>query len=398
MHYFYNKKYLVESIEALERYISNENYMGYDPYDTLLSKIPLNILGKWGSIFAIQFQKRNPINIRKLLGIPKSYNAKGQGLFLKSYSILYNLTKENKYLKKANYFYKWLLTNFSKGYSGYCWGYNFPWVTPKENIEAFLPTSVATATICKGLYEYYKITNNEEIINIILSASKFIQNDLKIYHDKTGICYSYTPNELSVCYNASLLAGEVIGMAYKFSNDSTSKQQCIDLVNFVIKRQKEDGRWNYSFDLEKNIEREQIDFHQGYILESIYNIKNLINYTCEEWENALKKGMEFYFQKQFLPNGQSLWRYPKKYPVDIHNQSQGIITFALLKDYGRGYLNFANQIAVWTIANMQDKQGYFYYRKYPLYTNKIPYMRWGQAWMFNALVSLIKELSKNELR
>jgi len=85
-------------------------------------------------------------------------------------------------------------------------------------------------------------------------------------------------------------------------------------------------------------------------------------------------------------------RYPLKWPVDIHNQSQGIITFSELKFFNTDYLNFANTIAKWTIENMQDKSGYFYFRKYPYFTNKISYMRWGQAWMFLALTELLVNL------
>ena len=37
---------------------------------------------------------------------------------------------------------------------------------------------------------------------------------------------------------------------------------------------------------------------------------------------------------------------------------------------------------------MQDETGYFYYRKYPLITNKTPTLHWGQATMFAALALL----------
>ncbi|MFK7779187.1 MAG: hypothetical protein QM501_13860 [Gimesia sp.] len=61
----------------------------------------------------------------------------------------------------------------------------------------------------------------------------------------------------------------------------------------------------------------------------------------------------------------------------------------------------AEKIAQWAIDNMQDKKrGYFYYQKTRFYTNKIPYIRWSQAWMFYALALLLKEqstdLSKGE--
>jgi len=68
---------------------------------------------------------------------------------------------------------------------------------------------------------------------------------------------------------------------------------------------------------------------------------------------------------------------------------QGIITFAKLKDHDINYLNFVYKIAKWTIENMQSNDGYFYYRRYKYFNNKIPYMRWGQAWMLLALSNLI---------
>jgi hypothetical protein len=43
---------------------------------------------------------------------------------------------------------------------------------------------------------------------------------------------------------------------------------------------------------------------------------------------------------------------------------------------------------------MQDKKGYFYYQKFPFFTNKISYMRWGQAWMLLAISSLLEGIGK----
>jgi hypothetical protein len=48
----------------------------------------------------------------------------------------------------------------------------------------------------------------------------------------------------------------------------------------------------------------------------------------------------------------------------------------------------ATKVAQWTIANMQDPTGYFYYRKYPLIANKTPTLHRGQARMFAALALL----------
>ena len=48
----------------------------------------------------------------------------------------------------------------------------------------------------------------------------------------------------------------------------------------------------------------------------------------------------------------------------------------------------AERVAHWTIANMRDNTGYFYYRKYSFVTNKAPTLHWAQATMFAALALL----------
>ena len=82
-------------------------------------------------------------------------------------------------------------------------------------------------------------------------------------------------------------------------------------------------------------------------------------------KQAIEKGLRYYKNNQFYESGRSLWRIPKKWPVEIHNQSQGIITFSKLSKFDTSYSDFASKIANWTIDNMQSPKGYFYYRKNP---------------------------------
>ena len=85
-----NEKQIGESLKQLRHYVEEQDFMGYDLYDTLLSPLPFHWLGKWGPVLATQFQKRNPVNIRPLLGIPKQKNPKGIGLFIHAYSLMLN--------------------------------------------------------------------------------------------------------------------------------------------------------------------------------------------------------------------------------------------------------------------------------------------------------------------
>ena len=121
-----------------------------------------------------------------------------------------------------------------------------------------------------------------------------------------------------------------------------------------------------------------------------------VNRYCGENEvylNALKLGATYYFSKQFKENGQSIFRVPTEYPVEIHNQAQGIITFTRLSYLSDEYSKFALTIADWTIKNMQSNKGSFYYKKYPLYIIKTPFMRWTNSWMLLALTELKIEVS-----
>jgi hypothetical protein len=50
----------------------------------------------------------------------------------------------------------------------------------------------------------------------------------------------------------------------------------------------------------------------------------------------------------------------------------------------------AEQVADWTIRNLRDERGYFYYQQRRFYTVRKPYMRWSQAWMLYALGRLLE--------
>jgi len=377
-----------ESLDKLIKYIEKENYKGHDPYDALNSWIPFHVFGKWGPIVGTQLLKRSPINIRQLIGIKKDYNSKGMGLILKAYCNLYRLKKNEIYLEKAQMIFEWLINNYIPGYSGIAWGYNFPWANPKEYVCRFMPTVVATANVVDGLFCYWGLTKDERAKRAIISAAEYVKKDIPTIKLDEGVGFGYHQLSREVCYNASLFAAEILLRA-NIVEGVEPNNLIKDAVSLVLSKQKDDGSWYYSYDPVKRTERRQIDFHQGFVLVSLHTIYGHTNFLHNQLYDAISRGLKFYKCKEFEPNGKSRWRYPAIWPVDIHNQSQGIITFSLLKDYHPDYLDFANTVAQWTIKNMQDESGYFYYRGYRLFTNKISYMRWSNAWMLLALSTLL---------
>jgi len=381
--------HIENALKKLSAYIIENDFSGYDPYDTLNSPLGLQRLGKWIPAIAVQVQKRNFVNIRPLLGISRGKNPKAIGLMLKAFSILYQINPNEDYRKLTDLLYQWLVEYRSTGYSGYAWGYNFDWANPEGNIKAFVPSVVATGFVADGLFEYYQTFNQDVAKSAITSACRFITDDLPVTKLPQGLSIAYTEKSSGCCYNASLLGAETLAKGYKLSGQKEWLDIARSAVEFVISRQKEDGRWNYSYDPDTDRERAQVDFHQGFVLVSLDNYLQAVGQSHLKIEEALKKGLVFY-RRQFSDEGRSYWRWPKQWPTDIHYQAQGIITFARLQHFHPAYLSFSRTIAEWTIRNMQDRKGYFYYQKHRYFTNRIPYMRWGQAWMLLALVELLR--------
>lgn len=90
---------IINSFLALKNYCEREQFKGWDPYDGLNSKVfqalPLLKKSALCRLVVIQGFKRCPFNLRKLVLVPKEYNAKGIGLFLSGYCNLYHVVHKH---------------------------------------------------------------------------------------------------------------------------------------------------------------------------------------------------------------------------------------------------------------------------------------------------------------
>jgi hypothetical protein len=82
----------------------------------------------------------------------------------------------------------------------------------------------------------------------------------------------------------------------------------------------------------------------------------------------------------------------RRYPVDSQCAAQATDTLAGLSDEDPSCLELAIKVAQWTIENMQDRDGHFYYRQYPLITAKAPMLHRAQATTYKALARLLSKL------
>lgn len=392
------KSKISSSFLKLKAYCEKENFKGWDPYDGLNSKVfQVLPLKHWdlARLAWIQGFKRSPINFRKLLVVPKEHNAKGVGLFLLGYCRLYQLaesgcedfgTKE-ELLKQIKDITNLLLSLRSKGYSGSAWGYNFDWQARRLFLfEKHTPTVVATCFCVEALLESYKITKNEAVLNETLSAAEFVLNDLSRTPHGNGIIFSYSIKDgNNTVINASLLGAKILSYSYKYTKNEEHAKMAKLAITAACDLQEEDGSWIYGL---LPVQSWKDSFHTGFNLDAIETYQQNTNDTS--FQSYIKKGVDYYLEHFFEANGMPKYYHNKTYPIDIHCPAQVIVTLSKL-DIFKAHEVLLSKVLDWTIDNMQHKKGYFYYQLKKGISSKISYMRWSNAFMFNAMAHFLLE-------
>lgn len=376
------------SFNKLKNYCEFENFKGWDPYDGLNSEVfqalRLNKV-QFFRLAWIQLFKRNPINLRTLFLVPKEHNPKGLGLFLTGYCNLYKLNPKKEYLEQIDFLAKELIKLKTPGFSGACWGYNFDWQSRAFFLRKGTPTVVVTTFVASALMDAYDVTKNSLYLNVALSSADFVIKDLNRTQKKEGFIFSYSPFDETCVYNASLLGSKLLARIYSYTEDNSLIDIARNSVIACANAQRDDGAWIYG---ELSIQNWVDSFHTGYNLECISQYQKYSKDTS--FQMNIDKGLKYYLNNFFLKDGTPKYYDNKIYPIDIHAPAQFIATLYQLNTLKENKV-LIDSVLDWTIKNMQDKKGYFYYQLKEGVSSKIPYMRWAQAWMFYALSFYLKE-------
>lgn len=389
---------LTESFSSLKSYCEKENFAGWDPYDGLNSKLFKALPFKhWdlARLAWIQGFKRSPINFRKLLMVPKQHNAKGIGLFLNGYCNLYTLAEagdtrfgtREEIILRINELSELLLEMQNKEYSGACWGYNFDWQARRLFLfPADTPTVVATSFCVTALLSAYEITKNQVYLDTALSAGNFILNDLNRTEYKSGFLFSYSPlNGNNTVFNASLLGAKVLSQLYSYNKNELYKETATSAIKAGVEAQNEDGSWIYGM---LPVQSWIDSFHTGYNLDAIQTYQDKTGDL--QFNESIEKGFSYYLENFFLSDGTPKYYHNKTYPIDIHCPGQLFVNLSVNRKFEENKA-LADSVFNWVTENMQSPKGYFYYQLKEGMSSKISYMRWSNAFMFNALSYLLVE-------
>lgn len=392
---------LNHSIDKLENWVSSQRYMSYDSHDFQATKLGIlsknlynnNNIFKY-PVFGLLYLVDIFFPASRILFSKKELSSEALPYFVRGYFRLYELSKKTIYLEKALYCLN-LLTHMSiKTDSGIGWGLHFDWPTltfiPKNT-----PCVTITSNVIDGFLKGYQVTKDKTYLEIIKKASDFVRHDLnRKFINEDVLAVSYTPLCNLFAINANSFSARMLYDVSLLFSDDGYLDVAEKILRYVLQQQNEDGSWFYrdKDDRQNNF----IDnLHTCFVLEHLYSI--FMKNHDQKVKTALEKGYNF-FINTFVNNDYSCKHFyvypnPTGVKVDIRSCAESIFCCALLSPLFPPGLDLAKRIAYWTIQNMQDSKGYFHFRIYSVFKNKMPYMRWGEAPMFNALTYLLKKIA-----
>jgi len=385
-----SKKQIFESISRLSDWLEKNDYRGYDTFDGLSARYlrPLTFETKLLRTVLQQGVRRFPLNLRPILGIPKSRSTKGMGFLARGFIRLQQATGDCVWGDKAESALQWLIENKSKGYSGACWGNHFDYQSRSFYLPKGMPTIVWTSLIGHAFLDGYDHFQKDAYLQVAVSACEHILRDLDRYEEGTGLCLSYIPVGIHSVHNSNTLGGSLLARTYSHTGNESYRSIAQKAMQYTAQHQRADASWYYG----EGANLHWVDnFHTAYVLDCF---KYYAAATGDSrFDEILRKGYEYWKKTFFLSDGTPRYYDHKTLPIDIQCSSQAIDTLVFFHDRDAESLSLALKVAKWTIDNMQDRSGYFYYRRYsPWVVNKTPTLHWGQATMLCALAGLYKLL------
>ncbi len=398
---------IAASIWAREKALE---FRGSDPYDGLNSRLLSPVLGwsKYLRLALIQAVKRSPIDLRRILGVQPRVNPKGLALYLSSIMSWLSIEETPEYwrawlqdelLSKASLpdgrplvsperqHVEGIRRNPTIGKrlenGAIAWGYSFPWQGRRFYQPAWAPTVVCTSFVLDALTH----SKAPLLTQIAGATARFVADHLNVHEDGTGICFSYSPQDSTRVYNASLFGARILAEGARYSEDHTDslRSMACRAAEYVLQRQEESGRWVYG---EAGHWQWTDNLHTGFVLESLMKLQSRLG--LGEWREQIQRGLDYYQEHLFLPDGTARYYSTSTKPLDPHSFAQGAITLTEAVQLGYSIDVEPRQVLLAAVKQLWDEErrGFLYRPPSPLRQSMI-HSRWSQAWMLRAITAYL---------
>jgi rhamnogalacturonyl hydrolase YesR len=382
------KSAIEQSLQRVQTWVEQHDYRGYEPFDGLSSWFrPLTFGNLFAERLLMQLIRQSPVNLRPLMGVKPKDSTKGRGYMAHGYLLRHKATGNSEYLRKAEACLDWLDRHKVPRFKYHSWSNHFDFSSRGGSYTKDDPIIVWTSLIGQAYLDAFEQTGNQRWLQIAESVCGWIM-DLPREKTASGICLSYLAHAQSSIHNANMLGAAMLARTARHTGNPSYREIAQSAMEYSCSRQLPDGSWWYA----EEIKYHWIDnFHTGYNLDSL---KCYLESTGDEtWRDNLERGLAFFKQHFFEEDGCPKYYYNRRYPVDSQCAAQAIETLANFSDLDPACLDLSIKVARWTMANLQDADGHFYYRIYPLMKAKTPMLHWAQATIYKGMAQLLEKLN-----
>jgi len=385
-------------------FAENHGFETYDPSDVKGTKIILWTYTN-GTFFArllrlVMFGGiyLAPIGMRKLLGVKPHRFPFASAMLASAYLELATLTSEGLWTARAKSLLDWLELNTAVSPVGECWGASFPWFTYAGVIPITVGNAHGTVWSANAFLSYYEATGDRWALEHSIRACDFLAYGLNPAERSSGsVAISYTVRDRSQCVNVNADAASVLLRVGRAAARPEYREIARKIVQFVVETQQPDGSWYYDEPVPGVPRIPFVDgYHTGIVLSSLTQISPELQDTSDlkkACESALHKGLAFYLQNLFRPDGKPLYVLRKLYPIDPYSCGQAINTLIDAAECAGVDMALREQtvallhkVVDQTLDLMLDSDGSFFTARYRLRIFRLKSLRWAQAVLALAFV------------
>jgi uncharacterized protein YyaL (SSP411 family) len=325
------------------------------------------------------------------------------------FAFLFQATNGEAYLQRAIHFLNELKESRSPGFTEYCWGYPYNWVTRNGMIRSQTPLITSTPYAYEAFLQVYEIFESEdrgqrtedgadlvaEYRHILESIARHAAIDIKDFRtsENASSC-SYTPFDKGGVINAAAYRAFLLTSASRFfSNDDYAKIAERNL-NFVLENQNRDGSWYYAVDGVRDF----VDhYHTCFVMKALAKIHTLTGHAATL--KALSKGVNYYLNNLFDTDGlpKPFSRAPRLtvYKRELYDCAECINLCLLLRGRFPALETTLENVVEHVLEAWVKRDGSFRSRKLHLGWDNVPMHRWGQSQMFRSLAFYLCSASKH---
>lgn len=376
----------VRAARELERWCSEREWRGPDPYDGLNATTLASALRRSPLALRILTQavKRSPLDLRPLLGIDRGLSAATLAHAISAYARNGFVDEQQAHVKLRRCVEE-LKRLRCTTYSEPCWGYHFDVQTRVFFYPRTMPNAIATAFAALGLLDAHEHAGVPGALELALGAAEFFSHHVPQTETETGAYFGYLPGDATPIHNASMLVAALLVRVSRLTGREDLRDAADAAVQYTVSRQRADGSWPYG-------EQPHLGWvdssHTGYVLDCLL--------TCieqglggSEAQDAWRRGVRFYVEALIEGDGTPRYTPSSRYPVDGQCVAQAISTLARAAPLEPELADRRWKVLHYAQRRLVRGDGAFAFQRERLWLNRTAHPRWVEAPMLAALTQLI---------